>query len=447
MTTTAYEVNFDGLIGPTHNYAGLSSGNLASMKNAGIRSNPRAAALEGLNKMKVMTDFGFKQALLPPHERPHFSTLRALGFHGADKKIPEKVFKVSPKLLFQYSSAADMFAANSATVTPSIDANNNRLHLTPANKSTMPHRAIEAEMTSRFLKRIFSNKTFFVHHPPLPHHPLYLDEGAANHIRFSFNPIEQGLHFFVYGPKHNKTQKKYPTRQTQNAQQAIMRSHQLQSNHVIFAELTSNALNRGVFHNDVISMGTDDLFIYHEHAFINSKAVIKELSEKFLETCGKELIIHPVLDQELSLVDAVKSYFFNSQVFKIPDGNFVLFCPEQCKTNPKAHAYIELQLENNESPIADVHYMKLDQCMLNGGGPACMRLPIHLTDAEIEQVHPGVFLTDTLYNQLTEWINTHYRESLAPNDLADPNLVDEVQTALNELTHILDLGHIYDFQR
>ena len=27
----AYEVNFDGLVGPTHNYAGLSYGNVASL--------------------------------------------------------------------------------------------------------------------------------------------------------------------------------------------------------------------------------------------------------------------------------------------------------------------------------------------------------------------------------------------------------------------------------
>lgn len=447
MTSTTYEVNFDGLIGPTHNYAGLSSGNLASMKNAGMTSNPRAAALEGLNKMKMMADFGFKQAILPPHERPHLPTFRALGFHGADNKIPEKVFKNNPKLLFQYASAADMFAANSASVTPSVDASNNRVHLTPANKSLMPHRAIEAEMTSRIFKVIFSNRTFFVHHPPQPHHPLFLDEGAANHIRFSFNPNDAGVHLFVSGPYNNETAKKYPSRQTRGSIKAIARSHRLSREQVVFAEHTFEALNHGVFHNDVISMGTADLFIYHEKAFTDSEGVIKELRQKFAEICGKELIVHRVSNEEMSLENAVKSYFFNSQVVKLPDGAFVLFCPEQCKSNSKVNNYIEKQLDDNQSPIADVHYVNLNQCMLNGGGPACMRLPMTLTDSEIEQVLPNVFLTNRLYDRLSEWINTHYRESLVPKDLADPHLVDEVQTALEQLTHILNLGHLYDFQR
>ena len=41
------EINFDGLVGPSHNYAGLSIGNLASTRNAGQLSQPRRAALEG----------------------------------------------------------------------------------------------------------------------------------------------------------------------------------------------------------------------------------------------------------------------------------------------------------------------------------------------------------------------------------------------------------------
>lgn len=447
MNPTAYEVNFDGLIGPTHNYAGLSPGNLASMKNEGLNSNPRAAALEGLNKMKLMADFGFKQAVLPPHERPHLKTLRAFGYSGADNRIPGKVFKDNPKLLFQYSSAADMFAANSATVTPSIDSINNRVHITPANKLLMPHRAIESEMSSRIFKHIFPSHTFFVHHPPIPNNPLYLDEGSANHIRFSYNSVDAGVHLFVFGPSGDDTAGTYPSRQTEAAHQVIARAHQIPAEQVVFAEQSLEALNHGVFHNDVISMGTANLFIYHEQAFSYPESLIGELSQKFLDVCGKNLIAHEVSRKEISLEDAVKTYFFNSQVVKLLDGTFVLFCPMQCKTNLKVHQYIEKQLDDPDSPIADVHYVNLDQCMQNGGGPACMRLPMLLTDTEIEQVHSKVFLTDRLYNQLTHWITTHYRESLTPDDLADPHLVDEVHTALNELTLILDLGHLYDFQR
>ena len=47
------EINFDGIVGPSHNYAGLSFGNLASTRNAGQVSQPRAAALQGIDKMRA----------------------------------------------------------------------------------------------------------------------------------------------------------------------------------------------------------------------------------------------------------------------------------------------------------------------------------------------------------------------------------------------------------
>ncbi|MGA8031441.1 MAG: N-succinylarginine dihydrolase, partial [Casimicrobiaceae bacterium] len=44
-------MNFDGIPGPTHNYSGLAQGNLAAERNAQQVSNPREAALQGLEKM------------------------------------------------------------------------------------------------------------------------------------------------------------------------------------------------------------------------------------------------------------------------------------------------------------------------------------------------------------------------------------------------------------
>ncbi len=451
MTSTAFEVNVDGLIGPTHTYAGLSSGNLASQENGGSTSNPREAALEGLNKMKMMADYGYRQIVLPPHERPHLPTLRALGYTGADNRIPGKVFKDNPKLLYQYSSAAPMFAANAASATPSIDAQDNRVHITPANKATAPHRTIEAETTSRLLKAIFPSTTFFTHHPPLPYHPHFLDEGSANHIRFYTDVRYVGVHLFSYGKVGNMgdhyPERKYPPRQTLEAQQAIVRSHRLDSSQVVYAMQTTEALNHGVFHNDIISMGCHDLFIYHELAFRDSDIVIPELQEKFTDVCGQPLRLLEVSNKEISLTEAVKSYFFNSEMIKLPDSGFVLFCPEQCRTHRNVHQFLEQHLKDPDSPLSDVHYIPLSQSMRNGGGPACLRFPIILTESEINEVHPNIFLTDKLYGYLSEWITTYYRDSLKLEDLADPALVDETQEALNKLTQILDLGHIYDFQR
>lgn len=451
MNAPAYEVNIDGLVGPTHSYGGLSKGNLASIENAGNISNPKIAALQGLNKMKQMADYGYRQLILPPHERPHLPTLRALGYTGVDNRIPGKVYQDNPELLYQYSSAASMFAANAATATPSIDAADNRLHLTPANKAATPHRIIEAETTLRLLRTIFPNPTFFTIHPPLPFHPLFHDEGAANHIRFCTDLRYVGVHLFVYGKANEMDdlpeERIYTPRQTLEAQKAIARSHRLDPSQVVYAMQSTEALNQGVFHNDLISMGCHDLFIYHELAFENPEAVLDELENTFNEICDQPLKTIKVANNEIHLKAAIKTYFFNSQIIKLQDGGFVLFCPKQCQNHQDVNKYLTNLLKDPESPIADIHYIDLDQSMRNGGGPACLRFSTVLTDIELEQVNPNLFLTDKLYDRLSEWINIHYRDSLKLEDLADPSLVDETQEALNVLTQILDLGRIYDFQQ
>ena len=72
----AREVNFDGLVGLTHHYAGLSFGNEASTKHRFQVSNPKLAAKQGLLKMKALSDAGFPQAVIPPQERPNVAVLQ-----------------------------------------------------------------------------------------------------------------------------------------------------------------------------------------------------------------------------------------------------------------------------------------------------------------------------------------------------------------------------------
>ena len=93
---SAIEANFDGLVGPTHNYGGLSFGNVASLNNQAQASNPKAAAKQGLVKMKALADMGFVQGVLAPHERPHMPTLKSLGFTGTDAQIWLKQPKKRP---------------------------------------------------------------------------------------------------------------------------------------------------------------------------------------------------------------------------------------------------------------------------------------------------------------------------------------------------------------
>ena len=93
-----FEVNFDGLVGPTHNYAGLSYGNVASLNNAKATSNPKQAALQGLQKMKALSDLGLKQGVLAPQERPDVYALRRLGFSGSDANVLQQAFKQAPEI-------------------------------------------------------------------------------------------------------------------------------------------------------------------------------------------------------------------------------------------------------------------------------------------------------------------------------------------------------------
>src|SRR5262249_2313694 len=155
------EFNFDGLVGPTHNYAGLSRGNLASARHAGRVANPRAAALEGLAKMRLLMDLGVGQAVLPPAPRPDVFALRRLGFTGSDADVVAAAARGDGHLLRLTSSASSMWTANAATVTPSCDAEDGRLHLVVANLSAMFHRSLEARTTFATLQAVFADGTRF----------------------------------------------------------------------------------------------------------------------------------------------------------------------------------------------------------------------------------------------------------------------------------------------
>ena len=193
----AQEWQFDGLVGPTHNYAGLAHGNLAAQKNAGAISNPRAAAIQGIEKMEFVASLGVPQAFLPPHPRPMLSQLRALGFNGPLGKMLEAASAESPALVSAVYSSSFMWTANAATVTPSCDSADQKVHFTPANMISHYHRGIESEFCTKILKNIFHNERFFTVHNALPSQQIFGDEGAANHMLECLKYGEEGTHIFV----------------------------------------------------------------------------------------------------------------------------------------------------------------------------------------------------------------------------------------------------------
>ena len=442
------EVNFDGLVGPTHNYGGLSYGNVASQSNSQLASNPREAALQGLAKMKALMDLGFTQGVLAPQERPDVAGLRRLGFGGSDAQVIERAAKQAMPLLVASCSASSMWVANAATVSPSADTADGRVHFTAANLNCKYHRSIEHPTTSRVLEAMFADAKHFAHHPALPAVAQFGDEGAANHTRFCREYGEPGVEFFVFGRSAfdaaYPAPGRYPARQTLEASQAVARLHGLSEAGLVFAQQNPAVIDQGVFHNDVIAVGNAELLFHHEEAFLDSSRVLDELRTK-LAAKGGQLQAIAVPAAEVSVDDAVRSYLFNSQLLRRADGASVLVVPEECRGYERVWGYLQGLLATGGA-IAEVKVFDLKQSMQNGGGPACLRLRVALNEQELAAVNPGVIMSAPLYERLTQWVGQHYRDRLCEADLADPQLLLECRAALDELTRILGLGSVYPFQ-
>jgi len=438
------EYNFDGIPGPTHNYSGLARGNLASERNEGAVANPREAALQGLAKMRALVARGVPQAVLPPQERPSLATLRALGFGGSEPDVLARAAREAQALLSAVSSAAAMWVANAATVSPSADTADQRVHFTPANLASHFHRALEAPTTTAVLRAIFADASRFVVHDPLPASPQLGDEGAANHTRLVATADGRGTELFVYGRRAygpGPAPSRFPARQTLEAAQAIARRHGLLPGRTLYAQQNPAAIDAGVFHNDVIAVGHRNVLFCHERAWLDTHAVLADLAR----IVGPMFVPIVVRDADVTLDEAVATYLFNSQLVTRREGGMLLVAPGECHEHPRVAAYLGRLLDSG-GPIREVLMFDLKQSMRNGGGPACLRLRVTLTPSERAAVHANVFLTDALAGALDGWIRRHYRDRLAPADLADPALLDESRRALDELTQVLRLPAVYPFQ-
>jgi succinylarginine dihydrolase len=282
-----------------------------------------------------------------------------------------------------------------------------------------------------------------VHHPPLPCQARWADEGAANHTRLCQDHNSPGLEIFVYGRDETTSTApgNFPARQTADASRALARRHQLDPSRTIFLQQNPAAIDAGVFHNDVITVGNQNLFLCHAQAYLDQSTALAEIRSKF----PGQLHILEVSNDELTLPEAVETYLFNSQLITLPDGTMSLIAPAECEHHPRARAVIGRLLAAG-TPLRSVHFLSVRQSMRNGGGPACLRLRVVLTEAELAATHQGVFLTDTLHARLVTWVNQHYRDELRAADLANPSLLEECRTALDQLTGILGLPRLYDFQ-
>jgi succinylarginine dihydrolase len=447
MTTLspAFEANCDGLVGPTHSYAGLAPGNIASEANKGDASNPRAAVLQGLAKMRRLADLGVPQFVMAPHERPDVPFLRSLGFGGTDAEALAAAWKTDPALMAAACSASPMWAANAATVTPSADAADRRVHFTPANLVSNLHRSLEAPQTTRALRRLFPDPRRFAVHEALPAVSHFGDEGAANHVRLCAEHGAPGVNLMVYGRDAWEDWKgRFPARQSREASEAVVRRHG--AHRPVLARQARAAIDGGAFHNDVVCVGTRTALLFHELAFEDKAGTLKAVRQAADGLFQPEFV--EIAAADLPFADAVKSYLFNSQLLVVPgEDRLVLLAPTETEENPRAHAAAQALVTSN-GPIGRVEYVDVKQSMRNGGGPACLRLRVVLTEAELAAANAFQRLTPALHARLVEWAERWYRESLLPEDLADPQLLEESRGAMDQLTAILNLGtDFYPFQR
>ena len=439
--TFSGEINFDGLIGPTHNYAGLSQGNLASQKHLNKTSNPQAAALQGLDKMRLVMEQGIPQGFFLPHERPHLKTLRALGFGGTDEEIINRAAKQNPILLKNVYSASSMWAANAATFSPSIDSYDQNIHITPANLNTMFHRSIEHEFTKTQLELMFGGVAIV--HDPIENISGYGDEGAANHLRVSEQHLKSGFQIFVYGSSAFEVHQGMITRQAEEISKAVSIMHQLDPDRVLFLKQNEQAINAGSFHNDIVSLANEEVFIFHQEAFADRVELERILHHLKDHVKG----FHPIeiLSEDISLDDLVSSYLLNSQLITVKNNEMMMLLPEEVQNHSNCMRWLE-EIKSS-SPIKHIEFVDIRQSMMNGGGPACLRFKITVNNDEFNQINEKFLLTPKKLMDLRALVTKHYRDKLNPADLVDNNLVQESYRFLDELTQLLDLGNVYDFQK
>ncbi len=411
------EINFDGIVGPSHNYAGLSPGNLAATASAGNSAFPREAALQGVEKMRHNLRLGLAQGILPPHRRPNRDWLAALG----------TTVEEADSLRAPAFSASAMWAANAATVSPAPDTADGRCHLTVANLRTMAHRSHEWPETLAQLRLAFADDAHFAVHEPVP--ATFGDEGAANHMRLCPGHGAPGVEVFVYGVSGGP----FPARQHLEASRAIARLNALDPARALFVQQSRDAIAAGAFHNDVVAVANEHVLFAHEQAFADKDRFYGELKRLLPQV---EIVEVPA--SLVSLADAVKSYLFNAQLVTLPEGGMALILPGEAREIPAVWTWLE-QMAAGNGPIRRLSVVDVRQSMANGGGPACLRLRVVADPATVD---PRFLVDEAKLDRISALIESWWPERIDPADLADPDLQGRIAAARSALLSLLELGEL-----
>jgi succinylarginine dihydrolase len=305
------------------------------------------------------------------------------------------------------------------------DSADGRCHLICANLASMLHRAMEAADTYATLKTVFRDEADVVVHPPTAYCAHFGDEGAANHMRIAPGHGEPGVNVFVHGARRKG---RFPERQSLRASQAAARLAGVEA--PVFALQSSQAVQAGAFHNDVVAVANEQVLLAHSDAFADPDALVDALEARvpnfqYLEVSG------------VGLDAAVSSYLFNSQLVTRADGGMTLVAPAEARMNDQIWSEVERILSGN-NPIDEVAIVDLRESMRNGGGPACLRLRAPLSPAALSRIDRRFLLTEPRLDVLCRLVEETWPITIAPEDLAEPWVWDEAREAHAALGRLLE---------
>ncbi|MBZ5508294.1 MAG: N-succinylarginine dihydrolase [Acidobacteriia bacterium] len=449
MATT--EISFEGIPGPSHSFGGLAYGDFAAMASAGKKSNPRMAAKQCIQKMRLLVERGVPVVILPPHERPALWFLRSIGYCGADSQILQTIAKSATWLLPVIYSSSGMWCANAATVVPSVDASDGLCHVVVANLAANLHRSLEPQFVLKALQQILPESAGFDVQPGIPGNVNLWDEGAANHLRISQDGA--GLHVFMYGRKAGKSfarllQHRHHIlgRQTDEASLAVARLGHLPSDRILLAQQNQGVIDQGVFHNDVICMSAGMTLIVHEQAVRGWPQFRRELQRRTAVLNLGGLNVIELLDKEISVKECVRTYFFNSQLVQLPNHKLLMICPAGCQRSKQAVVAMR-KVQSTLGSALNTEFIDLSESLANGGGPACLRLRMRVTDKQLQAVSERAFIASIeLLDRLEATVDRRYREALTLAEFRDPVFAQECLRTLDEVAGLLGYGSIYAFQ-
>jgi len=473
-TQELVEVQFDGIIGPTHHFGGLGVGNVASLASRAKESYPRAAALEGAAKMDLVASLGIPQFFLPPLVRPNWDFLVRCGLIDSKQRFDRakqvealrRCAEESPMLLSAAYSSSFMWTANAGTFCPGTDASDGVSRLVLANLSSSLHRGMEAVERYQQFSDLFRGCEKVQVCLPIPAVDPLRDEGAANHMRFAAPHAMQsslGLHVFVHGISHHGIShhgasnlpevrhgggavdgagtvsslgNSFRSRQSSLASHAVSNFMRLPVGQRIYALQSRKAIDAGVFHNDVIATSNRNLFLYHADAFENGDRIVDEILASYEKLFGEPIYSIRINADSIPLNEAVQTYLFNSQIVSLPNGGMHMVCPAHCEQSSAVRELIGSWVRDARNPICGVNYVHLNESMANGGGPACLRLRMDwptgwLTGSSMPSLAKYRW-DDGASQKIKDWIARFYPERLVFEDFQRIDFADHVASAVRE---------------